>query len=395
LLDRLLADQAWLWRPQPFKEARPPWCQRLPGLTAQLLSLNDEEILALGADDGALRDLLLEHLPCLGEVQGIFDRLSLRPVPSMVADTPDSLGWAVPGRKWRQVQQFAAALGPLRAPPLDWCGGKGHLGRFLAHRWGMPAWTLERDEALCRQGEDLARRAGVPHQFAVQNVLAPEAAGHLVGCHPVALHACGELHRQLLHRAVAVQVPALAVAPCCYHHGVTDRYPSLSGRGQLQLFRDDLRLAVTETRTAVDREVRLRDREMAWKLGYDQLRRQVTGEDRYRPIRPIDKAWLRSGFPDFCQALALRDGLCLPESTDWSRFEAEGWRRQRETMRLSLVRQAFRRPLELWLVLDLAGYLEQHGYGVELSEFCDPQLSPRNLLLRARRLGADPLMAAL
>jgi hypothetical protein len=53
-------------------------------------------------------------------------------------------------------------------------------------------------------------------------------------------------------------------------------------------------------------------------------------------------------------------------------------------MRLSIVRHAFRRPLEIWLVLDLACYLEQQGYSVSIGSFCDRQLTPRNLLISAQ-----------
>ena len=53
--------------------------------------------------------------------------------------------------------------------------------------------------------------------------------------------------------------------------------------------------------------------------------------------------------------------------------------------RLESVRLAFRRPLELWLVCDMAVYLEQHGCRVNLGSFCTPSITPRNLLLSARR----------
>jgi len=67
-----------------------------------------------------------------------------------------------------------------------------------------------------------------------------------------------------------------------------------------------------------------------------------------------------------------------------SEFEANGWRRQREVMRLSIVRHAFRRALEVWLALDLAVYLKNRGYVVELGSFCERQLTPRNLLISAQ-----------
>ena len=54
-------------------------------------------------------------------------------------------------------------------------------------------------------------------------------------------------------------------------------------------------------------------------------------------------------------------------------------------MRLSVVRHAFRRALEVWLVLDLAVHLESRGYRVDVGQFCERALTPRNLLISARR----------
>jgi hypothetical protein len=123
---------------------------------------------------------------------------------------------------------------------------------------------------------------------------------------------------------------------------------------------------------------------MAWKLGFDALRRTRSAEDRYRPIRPIDKQWLNLDFVGFCRALAEREGLEIEQGVAWQEYEALGWQRQGEIMRLSLVRHAFRRAVELWLVLDLACYLEANGYRVSLGTFCERELTPRNILISAR-----------
>ncbi len=52
---------------------------------------------------------------------------------------------------------------------------------------------------------------------------------------------------------------------------------------------------------------------------------------------------------------------------------------------LELLRALFRRPLETWLLLDRALYLEEQGYRVTLGTFCEPTLTPRNALLLAHR----------
>jgi hypothetical protein len=65
---------------------------------------------------------------------------------------------------------------------------------------------------------------------------------------------------------------------------------------------------------------------------------------------------------------------------------AEGASRLARLRRLELLRQAWRRPIEVWLCLDRAVWLERRGYAVEVGTFCDASLTPRNILLRARRL---------
>jgi hypothetical protein len=147
---------------------------------------------------------------------------------------------------------------------------------------------------------------------------------------------------------------------------------------------DDARLAVTEAVTAAPRRVRQRDREMAWKLGFDAWRRRQSGDDGYRSFRPVPAAWSRGSFGEFMQLMGQREKLEAPAASARDEFERRGWQRQREVMRLSIVRHAFRRPLEVWLALDLAVRLENDGYAVRLCRFCERRLTPRNLLISAR-----------
>jgi hypothetical protein len=381
-LDALLAAHAWLWRPQPFREARPEWCGLLPELARELMALDDGEVTCLEQDGMALGRLLARHVPALAQLE------ALTRLPERVSATPSEAAphvqWEIPGRKWAQIEAFAHAVGEARGPLLEWCGGKGHLGRLLALRRGAVVDTLELDAGLCADGARLAGRAGAEQKFFTQDAFSAHAAALLPGRHVVALHACGDLHRSLVRRGIAAGVTALDIAPCCYYHMADKLYRPWSAAARLELTRDDLRLAVTETVTAPPRETRLRERERAWKLGFDRLRRELTGEDRYISFKPTPKQWLNLGFRGFCAALATRQGLVLPAHVDWERLENEGRARLGEVKRLSLPRHVFRRPLEVWLVLDLASYLVENDYRVEVGTFCPRAVTPRNILLSAR-----------
>ena len=380
-LDVTLAALRPLWHARPFSEMRPAWCLEWPALTAELLSLDDIEQSRLAYDGEAAANFVARHIEDVAVLPGLAQVAAShsRPLP----DFGPFWAWEIPGRKRGQIEAFAASTVCSGRPVIDWCGGKGHLGRLLARHWQVGVTTFEIDCALCADGVQLAHRAGVEQRFIEADVLQPGLALP-AGGHAVALHACGDLHRTLVGQAADRGLTALDVAPCCYYRGVSGDYQPLSGNLQSHLTADDTRLAVTESVTAAPRRLRQRDREMAWKLAFDAWRREVDGVDEYRSFKPVPAAWMRGGFPEFMARITQRERLAMPTARQLDALERRGWQRQREVMRLSIVRQAFRRPLEIWLALDLAVRLENDGYAVSLGRFCERRLTPRNLLISAR-----------
>lgn len=326
-LDSLLNVFADLWKPQPYKDCFPAWCETLPALAAEVSALTDKEVADLAGKDSALIELVARHLPDVAVLQALT-HFEAAAITSRQPMSPH-FDWEVPGRKRAQIGAFAQAVGAARGPVLEWCAGKGHLGRLFALADKCDVFSLELDPRLCEQGRRLAQRARAAHQrFVAADVRTDDSAGLVAGRHALALHACGDLHLGLMRAAAGHGALALNIAPCCYHKTESDLLVSLSGEGSLVLSRDDLRLAASNVVTASPRERALRRREAMSKFGHTNLLR------------------------------------------------AE---------RLSLVRFAFRRALEAWLVLDRARFLEQRGFVVEVSVFCPPTLTPRNLLISARR----------
>jgi len=235
----------------------------------------------------------------------------------------------------------------------------------------------------------MSERLGIPARHRCQDVLAADAGDQLQATHtPVALHACGDLHVRLLRLSIAKGCRQLAIAPCCYNRTRDEIYVPLSEAGRataLQLSRDDLGLPLSETVTAGARERRNRDHSMAWRLGFDLLQRRLRQQDDYLPTPSLPSAWLKKGFADYCRDLAALKQLPAPGEQDWAALERAGWQRLAEVRNLELVRGLFRRPLELWLLLDRALLLEEQGYRVHLGTFCPSELTPRNILLLAER----------
>jgi len=382
-LDAFLIEHQGLWRPRPFTQLQLPWETEHPELSRWLRqrSLTEAE-----ASHNQPHDLPapapFPQLAARALRLGAVDKLPTH----TLEPARHRLNVDVPGRKWQQIEAFGAALTFAQTPAhwLDWCAGKGHLGRRLLQP-GQQLTCLEYDPALIASGQALSDRHDLHATHHLQDVMADVAIQpeHT----PVALHACGDLHVRLLQLASAAGCKQLALAPCCYNRITADRYQAVSAAGRaslLQLSIDDLGLPLSETVTAGNRVRQQRDTSMARRLGFDQLQRQVRGCDDYLPTPSLPASWLDKSFADYCQELASLKGLSTGVQ-DWQALEAHGWQRLAEVRNLELVRGLFRRPLELWLVLDRALFMVEQGYNVEVGSFCEPSLTPRNLMVLAER----------
>ena len=386
-LDSFLLQHQALWRPRPFHYLQLPWESELPELAAWLRSRSLEQ--AEASDNSPFALSAPSPFPELAHRAQALSGLG--EIPSL--DSPPrahTFSVDVPGRKLDQIQAFANHLQFRQRPAhwLDWCSGKGHLGRWLTHD-DQHLTCLEYDPALIESGSALSKRLGLAAAHLQQDVLADDCSERLRKEHtPVALHACGDLHVRLLQLASRNGCTQLAVAPCCYNRIAGQQYQPLSAAAQgssLQLSRDDLGLPLSETVTAGARVRRQRNQSMACRLAFDLLQRQLRGIDEYLPTPSLPSDWFSKPFANFCHDLAKLRDVPLPGEQDWPALEARGWQRLAEVRNLELLRNLFRRPLELWLLLDRALYLQEQGYHVKLGTFCDYQLSPRNLLLLAER----------
>lgn len=381
--ERLAAGRQW-WQFRPFHYRDYYWRRSQPAFCAALDALTDSDVERFEADFPAAAAWLARWLPDVSRLQALarLPRFDAREL-----NCNARLDHGIPGRKWQQIRAFAACLAPSRVPLLEWCAGKGHLGRLLATCDRRPVTGLEWQQRLCREGGKLAARAGTDMHFVHCDAFAPEAGDWLAaGEDAVALHACGDLHVALMHQWVRNRGGRLSLSPCCYHLLRGEEFTPLSDAAvaaRVRLSKADLKLPLQETVTAGAGGRRLRQAELHWRLAFDELQRTLRSEDSYLPVPNVKKSLLSGSFGDFAQWAAARKGLDLPGSLDEGEWLARGRERQRRVRRMELVAHLFRRPLELWLVLDRALYLLEQGAKVQVGEFCERDLTPRNIMLQA------------
>lgn len=380
-----------VWEPAPFRALPVPWEARWPALAAWLRARTLDEIDRYEEEPALLLEAADLPEPLLGWVRALG---ALTAVPAWPGGDAAGELYGVSRRKSAQIERFLAVVGerlPAGEPLLDWCAGKGHLGRTLAERSGRAVRALERDPELCRAGLALAAERGVAGLgFVEGDALGPGGEAALDGvAGAVALHACGALTDALVAGAAARGVGWLALAPCCYWRlAGREIHTPLSGAAaaaDLRLEGSVLRMACNEERTGPPRTRRERRRRMAFRLGLSLLAQRATGAAEPGPLPDGVREIIDQPFAGFCAAAARELGVPLPARFDPEAAEAAGWERALQVRALGLARAPFRRPLELWLLLDRVLFLAERGYEVSLATFCAPAVSPRNLLLLARK----------
>ena len=357
--DSFLHEQGGYWQLSAFAQSKWPWAESqatiMAKLTAQLASL-PEITLA-----NSLK-LTKQHIPFW-------------------------LSNGIQGRKLAQIGGFTE-LFSSQHNIIEWCAGKGHLGRILSFHYQRSVTSMEYQSTLCQQGQQLADRFELQQQFIHADVMHLPAGWLPNDCAVIALHACGDLHRRLLEQALQTAHCELFVAPCCYHLQAYEHYRPLSQQGQqsnLRISREQLKFAVQEQVTGGQRIASLRDKEQLWRLVFDIYRAQCTGLHDYQPLPSVAKHWFSGELHEFVRWACQQQQLTCPSNTQLETLLPLAQRRLELVRSIDSVKQLLRQPFECWLLLDRALMLAEQGFDVTLREFCQRQHSPRNVMIIAKR----------
>nr|WP_155858998.1 methyltransferase [Enterovibrio calviensis] len=371
----------------PFDYLDLPWRETHPELCQWLDAQDLESLQAFKENPQCLADAVAAYLP---EVTNLLAHCAIDYASATDIACDSHLATGIPGRKWEQISAFNRVMPQsLGGHWLEWCAGKGYLGRVISASRQAKVTSLEWQEALCQDGQDYADKQGLAMHFVQGDAFASDSASLVRHCdHAIALHACGDLHVTLLQHSVAAKPQSVSVSPCCYHLIRDSHYQALSRVAQqspLVLNRHDLKLPLQETVTAGQTVKNKRFVEVSFRLGFDCLQRALGVSDHYLPVPNVQKSLLNEGFEAFCRWAAKQKNVVLPDDVDFSHYLALGESRFLTVEKMETVRTLFRRPLEMWLVLDRAIYMGENGFDVEIFTFCARELTPRNILIQATR----------
>lgn len=387
ILDSFLLEHQVYWRSEPFhlcQTQQQPWVDVNRPLVDWLNSLSIENIQILKEQPQVLIKELIRFLP---ELETANQNIQFDNSVLVGLDLPRGTADRIPGRKLQQIVAMGeASLEHHHGKEwLEWCSGKGFLGRILSQQSDQKVTSFEWQQSLCESGQKIADAQHLDMSFVQGDAFSKEADRVFnSNQHAVALHACGDLHVELVKKSVSHGLPAVTISPCCYHLIRDENYQAMSSvakNSALTLSKSDLRIPLQETVTGGERVKRHRQLEMSYRLGFSQLLKGELGVDEYVPVPSIKKSELSEGFESFCYWASEVKKLPLDSNIDFEPYLVQGEALFWEMEKLSLVQQVFRRPLEIWLALDRAIYLEEQGYEASIEEFCERSVTPRNLLI--------------
>ncbi len=404
-LSTFLHQAKGLWQFKPFHHLEFPW-QQQPLLDA-LGILEEPQIHELMRDKKACYELFEAKLPVdLGFLRRLEEfESSLVDLPDKI-HVPSCLSQGIPGRKLEQLNALASGAQLLKedykldscSSVLEWCAGKGYLGRVMNNALGIKVRSLEFNAELCEKGAEFAKAHSLSQSFHCEDVLAlgQASCANYMSDKPlaVALHACGDLHDSLIRKAD--DCGALILVPCCYHLTASSSYQPLSELAvhhDLFLQKSDLSCVVQGVFTGPKSQLSINKQRLIFQFVFDFIQRDFRAVDEYMPIKKAPDSVFREGLEAYLEwafiAKTISGSLQVVlssrsvKSLEWYLEKAE--ERYLLVRQMELVQSLFRRPLELWLLLDKMLYLQELGFTVELQKLCQPSITPRNLVICAYR----------
>lgn len=387
-LDNYLTELQLFWKFEAFHHGDYPWRDSHPALAGFLDGLSDQELQTYLQHPEQLFTKLttfLESLRSLSDPLFAVEQLVI-----VEKELPFWLSTGIKGRKWTQISSFAQQVDNQQSV-VEWCAGKGHLGRLISWQQQLPVTSIEWQQKLCDLGEQVSTKMQLKQTFKQADVLKGEADSCIhADCHAIALHACGDLHLRLIKLAKKEQPKQLTISPCCYHLTEQMVYQPCSLQGassMLEITKQELKLAVSKRATSGQRQARLGEQEVLWRLAFDELQKQCLKTKNYFPLPSFPKTLLSNTFNDFVNWAKTEKSLTFEQPNNLQTFLDLAEKRLKKVRRMELLSQFFVAPLELWLVYDRVLALQESGYQVKLSRFCATDITPRNLLIQAKIIG--------
>ncbi len=340
---------------------------------------------------GELRDLL-KLLHSLTQLKTI-SITPQKPLPS----------WAffhVKEKKKHEIEVLMGELSSLKERLdfkhiIDIGAGQGHLSRILSHYLGLSVSCIEQNPELIELGLKRQDKYPLPdggRTFDFLNLqinglssltdriglLSPDS--FLLG-----LHTCGPLAVYQLQSLLHSKARGALNFACCYGKMTDQKTMNLTGLIPFELSPFALTLASRSHARLSYQDFCFKERVKLYRYGLHLYCHEFRPELGFVSVG-------NSGFKDYYAPFAHYLKSKLPGKISADEGEIQAWflrpriqDQLRKMFLANIVRWQFGRALECLILVDRALYLKENGLEVELAEYFEEGLSPRNIGLLAYR----------
>lgn len=380
--------------PDPFRGFPEGWIEDIG-------QFHDKEVI-LKLEKKDVLDFI-KHPGLIAHYKKLKELCSLPKAPEYGAMKEDKKTWlhVVPKKK-HEIARLAPYLDHLYQNKkidriLDIGGGIGVLAQILVNEYQMKVISLDMNADFQKTGftrhEKFAKDPS--HKVSYKNIKVEanddflKLLGHNVM--PIGLHTCGKLALDIIRTSSSQKVPALVNFGCCYQtlaQASELQHLSSFAKNSHPLWLNKFALTLAGR---AHRKMEEEDFDFKLKVKHYRYAIHVLFFEHYglHEFTSLGNSNLELYNKDFA-TYALEQMKRINLSPKHSEKELNGFFKDsklqkliRDMLTAGIIRDAFGRALEIYLLLDRVIFLEEQSYEVRLEEFFDEELSPRNIGITA------------
>lgn len=312
--------------------------------------------------------------------------------------------WAFSGvkeKKQHEISVLAQMLEQKKAETqhktlVDIGGGVGHFARIMAHYFQHPTISVERDAELQALGKKRIHKHPTPAKaqalefinlnFQDYRLQEKELAPLFQSDHfTLGLHTCGPLAVRHLEAQVHFKARGILNFGCCYAKMTNPKdfqLSQVSKENPIELSVYALNLATRSHGEMTYPDFCLKEKVKSFRYSLQLLLKEEFGINDFLSVGDSPLREYMGSFSNYAQKKIDALGLKSQKpSHSWQDFYQRFQTQQivRKMFLADIIRWQYGRALELIILLDRALYLEENGHKVELAEYFQEKISPRNI----------------
>lgn len=393
---KIWQNEIMLMYPTPLEDYDPVWIE-------DLMRFQDKkDVIKLEKKD------VFSLIKCPSLIDFYQKILTLSLVPAIKTYPPmpeDRFTWLfIIPKKQHEIKKLAPHIDALYQQHniesiLDIGGGIGLLAQTLNNYFKHKVCSIDLNAEFQKTGIERHdknakdpynkvsyKNIKVDHQSSFTNLLNS-------GVMPVGLHTCGKLALDIIQLASQKNVPVIVNFGCCYHS--LDSSPDLQNISQfakdnhpIWMNKFALTLACRAHRKMDEKDYDLKLKVKLYRYAIHILLHDYYGIKKLVTLGNSNPKLYDKSFGEYALEQFKRIQI-EPKHTqlELNTFFADSNLKLLidKMLAAGLIRNALGRVLELYLLLDRVIYLEEQGYTVQIEEFFDEELSPRNLGITAQK----------